>query len=124
MKQKWLKFRYMIFLQIINKKKITLISIFLLLYIILNLFDGERGLISYYEKQRLKDQLIQEKNFLIKELALVEKKNNLLTVPAGDNVIRLAPPLIINKKPVTLRGDQRPSNSRQLPDQRNQHLRC
>ena len=26
------------------------------------------------------------------------KKNKLLTVPAGDNVIRLAPPLIINKK--------------------------
>ncbi len=28
------------------------------------------------------------------------KKNKLLTVPAGDNVIRLAPPLIINKKHV------------------------
>ena len=67
------------FIEIINQKKFTLISIFLFLYVILNLFDGERGLISYYEKQRLKDQLIQEKNFLIKELALVEKKNNLLT---------------------------------------------
>jgi acetylornithine/N-succinyldiaminopimelate aminotransferase len=28
------------------------------------------------------------------------RKNKLLTVPAGDNVIRLAPPLIINKKHV------------------------
>ena len=28
------------------------------------------------------------------------KKNKLLTVPAGDNIIRLAPPLIINKKHV------------------------
>ena len=28
------------------------------------------------------------------------KEKNLLTVPAGDNVIRLAPPLIINKKHV------------------------
>ena len=28
------------------------------------------------------------------------KKNKLLSVPAGDNVIRLAPPLIINKKHV------------------------
>ena len=28
------------------------------------------------------------------------KQNKLLTVPAGDNVIRLAPPLIINKKNV------------------------
>jgi acetylornithine/N-succinyldiaminopimelate aminotransferase len=28
------------------------------------------------------------------------KKNKLLSVPAGDNVIRLAPPLIINKQHV------------------------
>ena len=28
------------------------------------------------------------------------KKNKLLSVPAADNVIRLAPPLIINKKNV------------------------
>ena len=28
------------------------------------------------------------------------RKNKLLSVPAGDNVIRLAPPLIINKKQV------------------------
>ena len=28
------------------------------------------------------------------------KKNKLLSVPAGDNVIRLAPPLIINKKQI------------------------
>ena len=27
-------------------------------------------------------------------------KNNLLTIPAGDNIIRLAPPLIIEKKHV------------------------
>ena len=40
------------FLEIINKKKLTLISIFLFLYVILNLLDGERGLISYYEKKK------------------------------------------------------------------------
>mgnify|MGYP004070100745 CR=1 FL=1 len=40
------------FVEIINKKKFTLISIFLFLYVMLNLFDGERGLISYYEKQK------------------------------------------------------------------------
>ena len=28
------------------------------------------------------------------------RQNKLLSVPAGDNVIRLAPPLIINKKHV------------------------
>ena len=40
------------FVEIINKKKFTLISIFLFLYVLLNLFDGERGIISYYEKQK------------------------------------------------------------------------
>ena len=41
------------FIEIINNKKFTLISIFLFLYVLLNLFDGERGLISYYEKKKL-----------------------------------------------------------------------
>ena len=53
------------YVEIINKKKFTLISIFLFLYIILNFLDGERGLISYYEKQKVIDQLFQEKKFLI-----------------------------------------------------------
>ena len=39
------------FLEIINKKKFALISIFLFLYVLLNLLDGERGLISYFEKK-------------------------------------------------------------------------
>ena len=38
------------FLEIINKKKLTLIAIFSFVFIALNLIDGERGLISYYEK--------------------------------------------------------------------------
>ena len=67
------------FLEIINQKKFTLISIFLFLYIILNFLDGERGLISYYEKQKVIDQLFQEKKFLVVQLDLIEKKNNLLT---------------------------------------------
>ena len=79
MKQKWLQFRYMIFLQIINKKKITLITIFLFLYLILNLFDGERGLISYFEKKNIINNLSLEKKLLIKKTNLIEKKNNMLT---------------------------------------------
>ncbi len=67
------------FVEIINKKKFSLIIIFLFLYALLNLLDGERGLISYYEKQKLKDQLINEKEILSNDLALVEKKNSLLT---------------------------------------------
>ena len=45
----------------------------------LNLVDGERGLISYYEKKEVKKQLIIEKNNLTKQLVLMEKKNSLLT---------------------------------------------
>ena len=67
------------FVEIINQRKFTLISIFLFLYVIFNLLDGERGLISYYEKQKIKEQLIEEKKSLVLELGSVEKKNNLLT---------------------------------------------
>ena len=49
------------------------------LYVTLNLFDGERGLISYYEKQKSIEQLFQEKETLILQLDSVEKKNDLLT---------------------------------------------
>ena len=69
----------MSFLQIINKKKITLISIFLFLYLILNLLDGERGLISYFEKKNIINNLSLEKKLLIKKVNLIEKKNNMLT---------------------------------------------
>jgi len=69
----------MSFLQIINKKKIILITIFLFLYLILNLFDGERGLISYFEKKNIIINLSQEKKLLIKKTNLIEKKNNMLT---------------------------------------------
>ena len=67
------------FVEIINKKKFMLISIFLFLYVLLNLLDGERGLISYYEKQKVKKQLVQEKKSLVTHLNFVEKKNSLLT---------------------------------------------
>ena len=67
------------FVQIINKKKFTLIIVFLFLYVLINLLDGQRGLISYYEKQKIKQQLIEEEKALSIKLAMVEKKNMLLT---------------------------------------------
>ena len=67
------------FVQIINQKKFALITIFVFLYVLFNLLDGERGLISYYEKQKIKEQLIEEKKALSIKLAKVEKKNMLLT---------------------------------------------
>ena len=69
----------MVFLQIFNKNKFTLISIFLFLYVGLNLFDGERGLISYFEKKDIIIKLSEEKILLTGKLNLIEKKNNILT---------------------------------------------
>ena len=67
------------FVEIINRKKFTLISIFLFLYVIINLFEGQRGLVSYFEKQNTKENLIKKKQELTLQLNLIEKKNNLLT---------------------------------------------
>jgi cell division protein FtsB len=69
----------MSFIKIINEKKLTLISISLLLYVGFNFFDGERGFISFYEKTKLKHELILEKNKLVEKLDLAKKKNDLLT---------------------------------------------
>ena len=49
------------FIKLINHKKFALVSIFLFFYIVLNLLDGERGLISYNDKLKIKKQLIKEK---------------------------------------------------------------
>ena len=67
------------FVQIINQKKFTLITVLLFFYVLINLLDGQRGLISYYEKQKIKEQLVEEKKALSIKLAIVENKNMLLT---------------------------------------------
>ena len=67
------------FVQIINQKKFTLIAVFLFLYVLINLLDGQRGLISYYEKQKIKQQLIEKEKELSIKLAMIEKENKLLT---------------------------------------------
>ena len=67
------------FIQKINARKFTLISLLLFLYVALNLIDGERGLISFLKKQNIKNNLIQEQTKLTKELSLIEMKNKLLT---------------------------------------------
>ena len=67
------------FVKIISEKRFTLISLSLFMYVMLNLFDGERGLISYYEKQRILESMEKEKQMYTKKLALIKKKNDLLT---------------------------------------------
>ena len=69
-------------LKIVKKNYFMLISAFLFIYIVFNLFDGERGLLSYLEKKTIHNQLIKKKNNLNTKLNDIEKKTLLLT----DNV--------------------------------------
>ena len=63
----------------LKKKKFILLNVFLALYISINLIGGERGLISYYEKKNIKNQLIAKEKRLSKEFTDYEKKNELLS---------------------------------------------
>ena len=45
----------------------------------LNFLDGERGLISYFEKKNIINNLSREKKLLTNKLNLIEKKNSMLT---------------------------------------------
>ena len=66
-------------LNFLKKKKLLLINILLTFYIATNLIGGERGLVSYYEKERIHKNLIQKEKELAKELNEFEKKNQLLS---------------------------------------------
>ena len=58
-------------LQRLKKNYFLLISVFLILYFFFNLLSGERGLISYYEKKQILNDL------KIKELSLKNQINDL-----------------------------------------------
>ena len=60
-------------------KKLLLLNILLTFYIVTNLIGGERGLVSFYEKERIYKNLIQKENKLSNELNKFEKKNQLLS---------------------------------------------
>ena len=57
--------------QRIKKNYFLLISVFLIIYFFFNLLSGERGLISYYEKKQILN------NLKIKELSLINQINDL-----------------------------------------------
>ena len=67
------------FLKVLKRKKLLFLNIFFLLYISINLFTGERGLISYFEKKTQLSNLNNEKGLLVDELQSIENKNNLLS---------------------------------------------
>ena len=58
--------------EILKKKKLLLLNIFLTLYIAINLIGGERGLVSFFDKKNTEIKLINE------EIRLIEKRNELV----------------------------------------------
>ena len=66
-------------IRIFKTKKLFLLNIFLTLFVVINLFSGERGLFSYFEKKNIEETLIQKESELIKKLNKIEKKNQLLS---------------------------------------------
>tara|TARA_B100000886_G_scaffold307864_1_gene241155 strand:+ start:42 stop:350 length:309 start_codon:yes stop_codon:yes gene_type:complete len=66
-------------LQKVKKNYFLLISVFLILYFSINLLSGERGLISYFEKKRILNDLKTKKIALINQINDLEFKNSLLS---------------------------------------------
>ena len=66
-------------LNFFKTKKLLLLNILLTFYVSINLIGGERGLVSFYEKERIYKDLIHKQNKLTNELNEFEKKNYLLT---------------------------------------------
>jgi len=66
-------------LQKVKKNYFLLISVFLILYFFINLLSGERGLISYFEKKRILNDLKTKKISLTNQINDLEFKNSLLS---------------------------------------------
>ena len=62
----------------LKKKKFILFNIFFTLYIGINLIGGERGLISYFDKKRIYEELKIKDKVLTSELKDLEHKISLV----------------------------------------------
>ena len=63
----------------IKKKLLFFLPILLILYFILNLLSGNRGLFSYFEKRGILEKLQNDKTNLNLEIEELEKSNALLS---------------------------------------------
>ena len=63
----------------LKKNYFIIISTFLFLYFFFNLLDGERGLISYFEKKKIVEGKVNLKNELLNKIEDLEFENSLLT---------------------------------------------
>ena len=62
----------------LQKKKFLLFNIFFTLYIGINLIGGERGLISYFDKKKIYEELLNKDIILSAQLKEFENKISLL----------------------------------------------
>ena len=63
----------------LKKNYFLLVSTFLILYFFFSLFDGERGLFSYFKKKEILKKLQQTELDYINKINETEFKNSLLT---------------------------------------------
>jgi len=66
-------------LKSLKKNYFLLVSTFLILYFFFNLMSGERGLISYFEKQKILMNLNEKEMRLAKKIKKLDFKNTLLS---------------------------------------------
>ena len=66
-------------LQRLKKNYFLLISVFLIIYFFFNLLSGERGLISYYEKKQILNDLKIRESSLKNQINDLDFKNSLLS---------------------------------------------
>ena len=66
-------------LQRLKKNYFSLISVFLIIYFFFNFLSGERGLISYYEKKQILNDLKVKELSLINQINDLDFKNSLLS---------------------------------------------
>ena len=63
----------------LKKNYFLLIITFLIIYFFFNLLEGNRGLISYFEKKEIYNKLEKEQKELSDKIVNLEQKNSLLT---------------------------------------------
>ena len=63
----------------LKKNYFLLVSTFLILYFFFNLLSGQRGLISYFEKKQVLNDLKKQESILINQINDLDFKNSLLS---------------------------------------------
>ena len=63
----------------LKKNYFLLIITFLIIYFFFNLLEGNRGLISYFEKKEIYKKLKKDQKELNDKIVVLEKNNSLLT---------------------------------------------